>query len=42
LLIVSTAYASHGVIAKFWSLLKPRRAADRTELEPKTDVRGHT
>jgi len=33
LLIISTAYASHGVIAKLWSLLKPRRAGtERAEL----------
>jgi CDP-diacylglycerol---serine O-phosphatidyltransferase len=34
LLIVSTIYASHGVIMKLWSLLKPRRSeAEHGELE---------
>jgi CDP-diacylglycerol--serine O-phosphatidyltransferase len=28
LLIISTVYVSHGVLAKLWSLLKPRRAAE--------------
>ena len=28
LLIISTVYVSHGVLAKLWSILKPRRAAD--------------
>lgn len=32
LLIVASAYASHGVIAKLWSLLRPRRV-ERGELE---------
>jgi CDP-diacylglycerol--serine O-phosphatidyltransferase len=27
LLIISTLYASHGLIAKFWSMLKPKRAS---------------
>jgi CDP-diacylglycerol---serine O-phosphatidyltransferase len=27
LLIISTLYASHGLIAKFWSMVKPRRAS---------------
>jgi CDP-diacylglycerol--serine O-phosphatidyltransferase len=38
LLIVSTAYVSHGLIAKLWSLLKPRRthpAHGEVELETK-------
>ena len=26
LLVISTLYASHGLIAKFWSMVKPRRA----------------
>ncbi|HYV06637.1 MAG TPA: CDP-diacylglycerol--serine O-phosphatidyltransferase [Blastocatellia bacterium] len=34
LLILATVYASHGVVAKLWSLVKPRRAsADHSELE---------
>ena len=34
LLIISTVYVSHGVVAKLWSLLKPRRAVDgHTEIE---------
>ena len=34
MLILATAYASHGIIAKLWSMIKPRRAApDRAELE---------
>ncbi|HEY7910275.1 MAG TPA: phosphatidylcholine/phosphatidylserine synthase [Blastocatellia bacterium] len=33
LLILATAYASHGIIAKLWAMIKPRRAADRKELE---------
>lgn len=28
LLIISTVYVSHGVLAKLWSLVKPRRAGD--------------
>jgi hypothetical protein len=33
-LIISTVYVSHGVLAKLWSLLKPRRASDgHTEIE---------
>lgn len=34
-LIISTVYASHGVLGKLWSLLKPRRAlaTDRPELD---------
>jgi hypothetical protein len=33
LLIISTIYASHGVVGKLWSLVKPRRAgAERAEL----------
>jgi len=38
LLILATIYASHGVILKLWSMLKPRRAADERaglELESK-------
>jgi hypothetical protein len=35
LLAIATAYASHGVIMKLWSLIKPRRAeAERSEYEP--------
>lgn len=34
LLILATLYASHGVIAKVWSLLRPRRApVERPEME---------
>jgi CDP-diacylglycerol--serine O-phosphatidyltransferase len=34
LLAIATAYASHGVIMKLWSLLKPRKAeADHSEFE---------
>lgn len=34
LLIIATAYTSHGVVAKLWSLLKPRRAeAERGDFE---------
>ncbi|MEK6323195.1 MAG: CDP-diacylglycerol--serine O-phosphatidyltransferase [Acidobacteriota bacterium] len=34
LLILATVYASHGVVAKLWSLLRPRRApAERAEIE---------
>jgi CDP-diacylglycerol--serine O-phosphatidyltransferase len=34
LLILATVYASHGVIAKLWSLLRPRRApAERSDIE---------
>jgi CDP-diacylglycerol--serine O-phosphatidyltransferase len=45
LLIISTVYVSHGVLAKLWSLLKPRRAADgRAEIEldtkPSPEIRN--
>jgi hypothetical protein len=34
MLFFATAYASHGVLAKLWSMIKPRRgAAEHTELE---------
>ncbi|MEK6289617.1 MAG: CDP-diacylglycerol--serine O-phosphatidyltransferase [Acidobacteriota bacterium] len=33
LLILATVYASHGVIAKLWSLVKPRRASEPRDLE---------
>lgn len=33
LLIIAIAYASHGIVAKLWSLARPRRAPDRHELE---------
>lgn len=33
LLIAASVYASIGVLAKLWSLLRPRRAADRRELD---------
>ncbi|HSB10270.1 MAG TPA: hypothetical protein VLM38_12355, partial [Blastocatellia bacterium] len=33
LLIMATAYASLGVVAKLWSLLRPRRAPERRELD---------
>jgi CDP-diacylglycerol--serine O-phosphatidyltransferase len=37
LLILATVYASHGVIAKIWSLLRPRRApAERGDIEMDT------
>jgi CDP-diacylglycerol--serine O-phosphatidyltransferase len=43
LLIIATIYASHGLIGKLWSLLKPRRA-DRREMEfetkPSSEVRS--
>lgn len=44
LLIISTVYVSHGVLAKLWSLLKPRRAGDgHAEIEldtkPSPEVR---
>ena len=45
LLVISTVYVSHGVLAKLWSLLKPRRAGDgRTEIEldtkPSPEIRS--
>jgi phosphatidylserine synthase len=41
LLIIATAYASHGVVAKLWSLLRPRRArGEPAELE--LDTKAHT
>ncbi|MEK6408393.1 MAG: CDP-diacylglycerol--serine O-phosphatidyltransferase [Acidobacteriota bacterium] len=44
LLILATVYASHGVIAKLWSLVKPRRASEPREIEiegkPPSEVRG--
>jgi CDP-diacylglycerol--serine O-phosphatidyltransferase len=45
LLIISTVYVSHGVLAKLWSLLKPRRAGDgHAEIEldtkPSPEVRS--
>ncbi|HWO00912.1 MAG TPA: CDP-diacylglycerol--serine O-phosphatidyltransferase [Blastocatellia bacterium] len=43
LLIIATVYASHGVVGKLWSLLKPRHA-ERSELElerkPPSEVRS--
>jgi CDP-diacylglycerol---serine O-phosphatidyltransferase len=37
LLIISTMYVSYGVLAKLWSLLKPRRAGDaHAEIDPDT------
>jgi hypothetical protein len=34
MLFFATAYASHGVLAKLWSMIKPRRGAgEHTELE---------
>jgi len=41
LLIISTVYVSHGVLAKLWSLLKPRRAGDshqEIELDTKSSA----
>ena len=35
LLIIATIYSSHGLVAKLWSLMKPRRVTDRRELETK-------
>ena len=45
LLIISTIYASHGVVGKLWSLVKPRRAGvERAELgletKPSAEVRS--
>lgn len=45
LLIISTVYVSHGVLAKLWSLVKPRRAGDgHAEIEldtkPSPEVRS--
>lgn len=45
LLIIATIYSSHGAVAKLWSLMKARRAADRRELElepkpPPSEVRS--
>ena len=45
LLIISTIYVSHGLLAKLWSLVKPRRAgAGQPEIEldkkPTPEVRG--
>jgi phosphatidylserine synthase len=45
LLIISTVYVSHGVLAKLWSLLKPRRAVDgHAEIEldtkPSPEIRS--
>ena len=45
LLIISTVYVSHGVLAKLWSLLKPRRASDgHAEIEldtkPSPEIRS--
>jgi CDP-diacylglycerol--serine O-phosphatidyltransferase len=42
LLIISTVYVSHGVLAKLWSLLKPRRAGEghsEIETKPSAEVR---
>jgi len=33
LLIISTVYVSHGIVAKLWSLLKPRRGDSHSEIE---------
>ncbi len=45
LLIISTVYVSHGLIAKLWSLVKPRRAGvEHSEIEldarPTTEARS--
>jgi CDP-diacylglycerol---serine O-phosphatidyltransferase len=45
LLIISTVYVSHGLLAKLWSLVKPRRAGDgHAEIEldtkPSPEVRS--
>ena len=33
LLVLATVYASHGVVGKLWSLVKPRHSAARSELD---------
>src|SRR4030095_4571748 len=43
-LIISTVYVSHGVLAKLWSILKPRRAGEgHSEMEidakPSAEIR---
>jgi len=45
LLIISTVYVSHGVVAKLWSLLKPRRAAEahpeiELDTKPSPEIRS--
>jgi CDP-diacylglycerol--serine O-phosphatidyltransferase len=43
LLIISTVYVSHGVLAKLWSLVKPRRAGDghaEIDTKPSPEVRS--
>ena len=44
LLIIATVYASHGVVGKLWSVIKPRHATERPELEleskPPSEVRS--
>lgn len=45
LLIISTVYVSHGVLAKLWSLLKPRRAAEghpeiELDTKPSSEIRS--
>jgi CDP-diacylglycerol--serine O-phosphatidyltransferase len=41
LLIVATIYASHGVLLKLWSFVKPRRSeAEKSEFE--LDTKAHT
>lgn len=45
LLIISTVYVSHGVSAKLWSLLKPRRAGDghaeaELDTQPSHEIRS--
>lgn len=43
LLVLATVYASHGVIGKLWSLIRPRRSdRQKAELEskPSSEVRG--
>lgn len=45
LLIISTVYVSHGVLAKLWSLLKPRRAAEghpeiELDTKPSPEIRS--
>jgi CDP-diacylglycerol--serine O-phosphatidyltransferase len=44
LLIISTVYVAHGVLAKLWSLVKPRRAGDghaqiELDTKPSSEVR---
>ena len=43
LLIIATVYASHGVVGKLWSLVKPRRSTpEHSELELDSKPQGST